>query len=210
MTQLLARSLVFIACATATSAAAAQDALQAPPSPSTCIAMSLPSVQGAAGSATNVATAARDLFTSFLQGPSITVVSLDARLANQASEEARQKSCAQLLVVSLTCKRGGGNGLGRVLGHAAGTAAWYTPVGSIGGAVARGAAIAGAQAAAEIASSTRAKDEMRLEYQLVSTDGRVIAKPKQVRAKASADGEDLLTPLVQIASEAIASVVITK
>jgi hypothetical protein len=74
--------------------------------------------------------------------------------------------------------------------------------------VARGAVIAGAQAAADIATTTKAKDELRIEYRLVSTDGRVIVKPKEERAKASVDGEDLLTPLVQTVSESIASAVI--
>jgi hypothetical protein len=185
-------------------AAAAQ-----PPSSATCIAIGLPSVQGAEGSATVVAEATRDLFASYLQGPSITVVRLDARLSVQAGEEAKQKGCDRVLVVSLTRKRGGG-GLRRALGQAATTAAWYTPVGSVGASVARGAVIAGAQAASEIASNTRARDEMRLEYRLVATDGRVLVKPQEQKAKASADGEDLLTPLVQAAAESIAGSVTRK
>jgi hypothetical protein len=212
MTRVLSPFAVLIAGLLAASTAAAQDApVAAPPSASgTCIAMSLPSVQGADGSATDLAAAVRNLFTSFLQGPAVTVVPLDARLTLQANEEARQKSCAHVLVVSLTRKRGGGRVLGRALGQAAGTAAWFTPVASVGAAVARSAALAGAQAAADIAANTRAKDEMRLEYRLLTTEGRVVVKPKEEKAKASADGEDLLTPLVQTASEAIAAVVITK
>jgi hypothetical protein len=212
MTHVLSRVLAIVVYAMAASAAAAQEPMPAPAAPSTatCIAMSLPSVQGADGSATHVAAGVRDLFTSFLQGPSITIVSLETRLAVQASEEARQKSCDRLLIVSLTRKRGGGNSVGRILGQAGATAAWYTPVGSAAGAAVRGAAVAGVQAASEIAATTRAKDEMRLTYRLVALDGRVIVKPKEERAKAKTDGEDLLTPLVQAASEAIAAVVITK
>ena len=175
-----------------------------------CIAMSLPTVQGADGNATDVAGAVRDLFTSYLQGPSINIISLESRLAIQANEEAKQKSCDQVLIVSLTRKRGGSGVFGRALAHAGATAAWHTPIGGVGANVARGAAIAGAQAASEIASNTRAKDEMRMQYRLVATDGRVIVKPKEEKAKASADGEDILTPLVQTASESIASVVIKK
>jgi hypothetical protein len=212
MTRVLTSLSALVVSSVAVSAAAAQDApaTVAPPSNGACIAMSLPSVQGAEGSATDVAAAVRNLFTGFLQGPSMTVVPLDARLTLQANEEARQKSCAHVLVVSLTRKRGGGRVLGRALGQAAGTAAWFTPVASVGAAVARSAALAGAQAAADIAANTRAKDEMRLEYRLLTTEGRVVVKPKEEKAKASADGEDLLTPLVQTASEAIAAVVIRK
>ena len=189
----------------------AQDSPAASQRPgATCIAMLLPTVQGAEGNAADVAGAVRDLFTGYLQGPSINIIPLEAKLLIQANEEAKQKSCDQVLIVSLTRKRSGGGVLGRALAQAGSTAAWYTPIRSAGGAVARGAAIAGAQAASEIASGTRAKDEMRLQYRLVSTGGRVVVKPKEEKAKASVDGEDILTPLVQTASESIASTVITK
>ena len=199
---------IFLTNATAMDAQDSATAGQRPGA--TCIAMLLPTVQGAEGNAVDVAAAVRDLFTSYLQGPSINIISLEAKLLIQANEEAKQKSCDQVLVVSLTRKRSGGGALGRALAQAGSTAAWYTPISGAGAAVARGAAIAGAQAASEIAHSTRAKDEMRLQYRLVSPDGRVVVKPKEEKAKASVDGEDILTPLVQSASESIASAVITK
>ncbi len=209
MIKLLPRIALVGVCVVGASTAAAQDATPPPASqaPGTCIAMALPSVKGA-DDATQVATAVRDLFTSFLQGPSIKVVALDARLALQATEEAKQKSCNHMLIASVTRKRGGSGGLGRAIAQAGSTAAWYTPVGGVGSAVARGAVIAGAQAASQIAATTKAKDELRLEYRLVSTDGKVIVKPKEEKAKASVDGEDLLTPLVQTVSESLSAAVI--
>ena len=208
MTHLLPRLAVVALCAVCASAASAQETASAASASSagTCIAIALPTVKGAED-ATQMATAVRDLFVGYLKGPSINVVALDAKLAVQATEEAKQKSCNQMLVVSVTKRRGGG-GLGRALAQAGSTAAWYTPVGGVGTAVARGAVIAGAQAAAEIASTTKAKDELRIEYRLVSTDGRVVVKPKEEKAKASSDGEDLLTPLVQTVSESIATAVV--
>jgi hypothetical protein len=165
-------------------------------------------VQGATGSATDVAAAVRDLFASYLQGPAVTVIPLETKLASQANDEARQKSCDRVLVASLSRKRGSGASvLGRALGQAGTTAAWGIPGGGIGGAVARAGVAGGAQAASEIAAGTRAKDEMRLEYKLVTPDGRVIVKPTEDKAKATVDGEDLLTPLVQRASEAIVTAV---
>jgi hypothetical protein len=208
MTSLVPRLAIAGLCLVCGSAAAAQEApAAAASSPGTCIAMALPSVKGAED-ATQLATAVRDLFTSYLQGPSIKFVALDARLALQATEEAKQKSCNQMLVASVTRKRGGGGGLGRAIAQAGSTAAWYAPVGNVGTAVARGAVIAGAQAASEIAASTKAKDELQIEYRLVSTDGRVIVKPKEEKAKAAVDGEDLLTPLVQTVSESLSAVVL--
>jgi hypothetical protein len=177
----------------------------APPPAAACAAIAFPTVQGATGSATTIATAVRELFASYLQGPSIAVIQLDAKPSSQAAEEARQKSCDRILRISLSHKRGSAGILGRALGQAGATAAWYAPVGSVGAAATRGAVIAGAQAASEIASATRAKDEMRLEYRIDTPDGRVIVKPTEEKAKASADGEDLLTPLVQRSAESIAS-----
>jgi hypothetical protein len=47
-----------------------------------------------------------------------------------------------------------------------------------------------------MASNTRAKDELQLEYRLVSDSGALVRDGKE-GAKAKADGEDLLTPLVE-------------
>jgi hypothetical protein len=170
-----------------------------------CIGVIMPSVQGAQGSATAAATAARDLFIAYLSGPSMQVVPLDARLTVHGLEEARQKQCGRVLIVTLTQKRSGGGGgaLGRVVGQAGTTAAWHLPGGSAAAAAARTAAAAGSQAASELASGTRAKDEMKLDWKIVSSaDGKAAGSGSE-KAKAGSDGEDILTPLVQKSSEAI-------
>ncbi len=181
---------------------------QSPDAAGTCIAIALPAVQGVEGSAVDVGNAARDLFTSYLAGPAIQVTALETRLASQAPEEARQRGCGHVLIASLTKKRSGGGGmLGRVMGQAGSTVAWQIPGGGVGTAVARGVAVAGAQAVSELASTTKAKDEMKLEYRVTATDGRTVLKPKDEKLKASVDGEDLLTPLIQRASESIVAAV---
>jgi hypothetical protein len=195
-----------IAWASPSAAQAVASGQVAFPSDTTCIAVVLPSVQGVEGSATEVAAAVRELFTSYLNGPSLRTVPLEARLASQAIEEARQKECGQVLVTTLTRKRGGGGGWGSALGQAAGTAAWSVPgVAGTGGAIARGAVIAGAQAVSSVAGSTKAKDEMRLDYKISPLDAAGSAKTETLKIKAAADGEDILTPLVEKASEAIAA-----
>jgi len=185
-------------------ATSAGDDLQRAP---ICIAIVLPSVQGVEGSATEVGASVRDLFASFLTGPSMRVVSLDARLASQAIEEARQKECGRVLTATLTRKRGGGGLLGRVVGLAGTSVASGIPGGGIGTAVVRGVTVAATQAVYEIAASTKAKDEMRLEYKLTSVDGKTELGPETDKGKATADGEDLVTPLVEKAAEAIAAAV---
>jgi hypothetical protein len=178
--------------------------------PSRCLAVVLPSVQGVDGSATDVAAGIRDLFVSFLNGPALRTVTLDARLPAQAAIEARQKGCERMLLTTMVRKRDGGSTMGSVLGQAAGTAVWHMPYGGAAGSMARGAAIAGAQAASTLASDTRRKDEVRLEYRIGTPDTVAAAKPVSSKAKARADGEDLLTPLVEQASAAIFAVATAK
>lgn len=177
--------------------AAAQDAA-AP-----CVAVVLPSVVGVEGSATDVATALRDLFISYLNGPALRTVTLDARLPAQAAIEARQKGCDRMLLSTMVRKRGGGNKLGGMLGQAAGTAAWHAvPYGlGAGAAVARGAAVAGAQVVSGLASDTRRRDEIRLTYRIGPLESVAQASPVTEKAKAKTDGEDLLTPLVERAAQ---------
>jgi hypothetical protein len=170
----------------------------------------LPSVAGVEGSATEVGVSLRQLFESYLTGPSLQAVALESRLASQAVLEARQRGCGNLLRVALQLKRGGGGGglFGKVLGQAGSVTAWSIPGGSVEAAIARGATIAASQAVGELASGTRTRDEMRLEWSLATLDGGTLAGPQREQAKAKTDGEDLLTPLVERAAESIAAAVI--
>jgi len=168
-----------------------------------CIAIVMPVVRGVPGNINDAASGLRELMVSYLSGPSTKVVSLEARLPSQAIGEAEQKGCEPLLFISLTRKEGG-KGLAKALGQAAGTTAWYLPGGgSVASATARAAAAAGLQTASSLASSTKAKDEVQLEYRLQSAGGQVEFGPKTEHQKATADGEDLLTPVVMRAAEAI-------
>ena len=158
----------------------------------------LPSVQGVEGSATEVATAVRELLSSFLTGPSMRTVPIDARLPALATEEAKQKQCDNVLIATLNRKRSGGGGFGKALGEAAGTASWYVPYGgSTAAGVARGVTVATAHAVSSVAASTKAKDELRLDYRVVTSSNVVRVPAASEKAKAKTDGEDVLTPLVE-------------
>ena len=86
--------------------------------------------------------------------------------------------------------------------YEAGVASGST-VGRIAGTAAYGAA---GQAAYNYAVAVHNKDEITLKYRLEKSDGTVLAE-KEDKRKAKSDGEDLLTPMVQQASEAIATAV---
>lgn len=174
----------------------------------TCIAIVLPSVQGVDGNATGVATAVRDLFASYLTGPSLQSIAVDARLTSQALAEARQKQCPLVLIATVSRKQSGrGNGiLGQMVGQVVGSTAYQIPgAGSIAGTVVQSVVVASAQAVSTLAASTHAKDEIRLEYRLSTADGRAQLGPTAEKAKAATDGEDLLTPLIERAAEAVAA-----
>lgn len=181
----------------------------APAPDAPCVAIVLPSVEGVADS-TTVAMSVRALFQSYLTGPSLRSIALDAKLASQANQEAIQKQCTKVLTVSLS-RKAGGNGKGKVAtaAQAAGTAAGYIPAAGVAEIAVAGAAV-GAQAIGSLASSTRAKDEMRIEYRVTTVDGAQVMAPKSDSRKAQANGEDIVTPLVERAANAIAFVVTKK
>jgi hypothetical protein len=173
-----------------------------------CVAIALPELAGIEGDSTAVAASVRTLFVSYLTGPSLKAVPLDARLASQASEEARQKNCPTVLTVSMTRKAGGGrHSVVGALSAAGRTAAAYIPVSGVAGSIAVGSVVAGTEAVYSVASYTRAKDEMQLDYRVTSAEGAVILAPKTGKAKAKSDGEDIVTPLVAKAAEAVAAAV---
>jgi hypothetical protein len=188
--------------------AAAQTAAGRP----ACVAIVMPSATGVDGDATAFSTSLRDLFVSYLTGPTMQAITLDARLPSQAIEEARRKECTYVLLTTIAMKRDGGSGWGKALGQAAGSAAYYgVPYGGgAAAAAARGAAVAGAHAVSTMASTTRVKDELRLDYRVGTVDTVTRMAPKTEKAKATTDGEDLLTPLVEKAAESVAAVITRK
>jgi hypothetical protein len=165
------------------------------------------------GSVGDAANAVRETFTSFLSGPKFTITPLQSRLESQARDEAKAGNCPYLLLtrVKHTHKQSGGGLLGRAAAGAAQQGAWSagSAIGSVGGRVAAGAAAGAAGAAASsYASTVKSKDELTLSYRLESAAGAALLD-KSEKHKAESDGEDLLTPMVQKAAEAIVSAVST-
>lgn len=203
--------LLALACVLAgllTTADAAQDAAASPKPSGACVAVMAGTVTGVGGNAAEAGEALRDLLVSFLTGPSMQPVALESRVRIQAIEEAKQKGCAFVVTTTATMKRGGGSSFGRVLGQAAGNAAWYIPGGSGVAGAGRAVSAGTARALGDMAASTRSKDEMRLEWTVTPlAAGARPGSPRSEKLKASADGEDLLSPLVQRAAEAIVETV---
>ena len=177
----------------------------------TRICLAPTSVEESSGNATKAMDASRETFTSFLTGPSLATHPLNAKLEGQFREEARQAGCPYLLLTTLkhVQKKSGGSMLGKMAAGAAQQGAYEAGVasGSAAGRIAGTAAYGAAgQAAYNYAVAVHNKDEITLKYRLEKSDGTVLVE-KEDKRKAKSDGEDLLTPMVQQASEAIATAV---
>jgi hypothetical protein len=173
------------------------------------IGIMLPRVQLTSGDSAQAAETLRQSFAGYLNGPTIEVVALSARLPAQALEEARQSQCDYILSASMNVKKGGGGSMfGKAIGNIAGSAAGHIPGGgSASTGAARSAAITGVYTTAAIASSIKAKDELSLEYKLDSVEVSKTVLSNTAKAKAKSDGEDILTPIVETTSRTIVSTV---
>lgn len=190
--------------------AAAQDA-----APTVRIGIVLPKAQLGQGNAgqQDVAIPVRQLIMSYMAGPVLELVPLEARIPAQIEAEARAQSCTHVLYTSVEQKKGG-RGLGGIMNKMGPAAAMLPGVGALGGAT--GAIMAGAatqaitMAAAQSmqqqamdslmqaqAGSVKAKDEVSLQYQFVTIGGAKPVLEDTLSAKAKGDGEDLLSPLVE-------------
>ena len=173
----------------------------------TRICLAPASVEASSGNAAAAVDATRETFTAFLTGPSLKADPLKSRLESQAREEAKQAGCPWILFTSLkvVSKKSGGSVLGQMAASAAREGAYAAgqATGTTAGRVAGSAVYSGAnQAAWNYATTTRHKDELTIGYRLEAADGSVLLDKKEKR-QAKADGEDLLTPMVQTASEQI-------
>jgi hypothetical protein len=201
-----ALSLVFLPPAAAAQGDAVPPAAPGPPA-ATRICLAPATVEAAPGGF-DPETAVRETFTGFLTGPTLSVTPLKARLASQAREEAKLAGCSFTLIPTIkhVRKTGGGGFLGKVVAGGVQQGAWSAAgaAGSSVGRIAAGAAAgAAANAASDYAASSQVKDEMTLKYRLESAAGKVLIE-KSDKRKAKSDGEDLLTPMVRPAAEAVA------
>jgi hypothetical protein len=147
----------------------------------------------------------RTVFTTYLTGPSLRVEPLTARLASQTREEAKQKGCTYVLYTKVNQERKTKSTglLGRIAAGALqnGASQVAASSGSAGTRVLASAAAGGA-ASTYYGSYTQTSDKLTLTTRLEAGDGRLLSEKTETR-KAGSDGEDLLTPMVERASETV-------
>jgi hypothetical protein len=189
------------------------------------IGVALPRAQLGQGNGANadVAEPVRQALISYLKGPVIEVVALEARIPLQINAEAQEKNCAFVLYTDVTQKpKGGGLGLLKKLAPVASALPMLGGAGNMGAQMAASAATQGImqasmQAAQEDAvanamaaisgaqkSNVKAGDALTLEYRLVRPGEQEPLKTDRFVGKAKNNGDDVLSPLI----ESVATVVV--
>jgi hypothetical protein len=187
--------------------AAAQNA-----APAVRIGIVLPKAQLGQGNAgQDVAEPVRQLIMSYMAGPVLELVPLQARIPAQIEAEARSLNVTHILYTTVEQKKGRG-GAGGLLNKMGPMAGMLPGVGALAGAAAaanvasQAIATASAVAAQEQAMDSlmqaqaggvKAKDEVTLAYQFVTVGGAKPVLEASLQAKAQQDGADLLSPLIE-------------
>lgn len=209
----------------AATAAAAQD-VQPSPSPSPApdvtvqtpgtkkpgvIRIGIPNVKSslkAETGTTEISEAIRTRWVSFLQGPTVELIPIDARSPQQINVEATQKEC-DFVLYSSVAQRAKTSLFGSlikvtvpVLVSAGGGTAGGPNTQSTTGGVRDAAGDMATQAAALIKTS----DQVILEYNLVKVGGTTSLLSRSLKAKASSDGQDIFSNLIEQAADQILSV----
>lgn len=133
-----------------------------------------------------IAASIREITGDHFNGSGVEIIALEARLPPAIAAEAREKSCFYILQIVVLRKRSGAK-LNSM-----------TPAASI-----NGSAKTVLYKAADLASTTKSKDEFTFEYSLISTDDNAVKAKNSFKTRAKADGEDVLSPMLENMSKAV-------
>ena len=147
----------------------------------------------------------RSSLNSFLAGSNIETIDLKARLDTLALTEAQRRECDFVLYTTLLRKRsssspGKNNPLNSIVGNVGtGGTGKKLP----GSKTASEISTQAARVSGTIAGFAKANDEITFEYKLVTSVGARPVATKSTKAKVKSDGEDVLTPMIESAAQAI-------
>ena len=145
--------------------------------------------------ASELAQAVRNSLLEQLKGTNIEAVPIEATGA-AIQAEAQQKECDYVVYANVSHKKGGG-GFGSMLGNSASSIA-----SGVGYGHGTAAVVAANTTSVVVAQSIKAKDEMTLDVRLERPGSTTPSFAQQFKTKAKSAGEDIVTPLVQQASQA--------
>lgn len=158
-------------------------------------------------SAAELATAIQNSLTQYLKAPNIEVVPLEAALPSAIEVEAKQKECDYVIYSNIAHKKGGGGfGMSKAFSGVIAPTVGRMGIGhtgSVAGNIAGQVATSAIVSAGTLAGNVKAKDEVTFDVRLQAPGNATPTTSKQLKAKAKADGEDILTPLIEQAAQAI-------
>jgi len=148
----------------------------------------------------------RNAMIQLMSGPAVEIAAIDSHIPIQIQAEAQQKECDYILFSSVVVKKPAKGGFGNFMKMAAPVASMAPMLGGgMGGAVASSMASQAASVAAQQAASNqlsqftgqiKSKDDITVQYQLVAPGQSSPKTQNTLQAKAKADGEDVMTPLL--------------
>jgi hypothetical protein len=180
------------------------------------------------GQSADVAEPVRQALIAYLRGPMVEVIPIEARIPIQINAEAKEKGCAFVLYTDVTQKpKGGGFAMLKKLAPLASAATMMGGGGDMGSMAASMAAqqVAAAsmqqaqedamqQAMAQISgaqkSNVKSGDSLTFEYRLVKPDEENPLKADKIVTKAKANGEDVLSPMIESVATAVLGAVVQK
>jgi hypothetical protein len=193
----------------------------APASTPVRIGIVLPKAQlGQGNSKQDVTEPVRALLISYMSGPTLEVVPLQARIPAQIEAEARTQNVTHVLYTTVVQKKAG-KGMGGMLGALAPAASMLPGLGAMGGAssamiagvATQAISAAAVQSAQEDAmasltqvqaGSVKERDEITLTYRFIAISGAQAPIEETLKEKAEQDGQDLLGPLAeQVATKTV-------
>lgn len=180
------------------------------------------------GQSADVAEPVRQALIAYLRGPMIEVIPIEARIPIQINAEAKEKGCAYVLYTDVSQKpKGGGLAMLKKLAPLASAVPMMGGGGDMGSMAASMAAqqVAAAsmqqaqedamqQAMAQISgaqkSNVKSGDSLTFEYKLVKPDEENPMKADKIVTKAKANGEDVLSPMIESVATAVLGAVVQK
>lgn len=153
--------------------------------------------------ASELAAAIQNSLPTYLKGTKVEIVGLEAKLASAIDAEAQEKQCDYVLYATISHKKGGGGfgGFGKIMGNVVS----QTGIGQTGTRVGNAAGQVATQSISNASANIKEKDELTLEIKL--QNGSTAALTKQFKQKAKSSGEDIISPLVEQAAQAIVTAV---
>lgn len=156
-------------------------------------------------SAADLSAAIQNTLMQYLKVPNVEVITLDARLSSAIDSEAQQKECDYVLFINASHKKGGGGGFGGMFSKVLAPAIGATGIGHTGstaGNMAGQVATQSIVSAGNASANVKSKDEITLDVKMQQPGGAAVLT-KQVKKKASSNGEDIITPLVEQVAQAV-------